>query len=260
MTTALLFTLAAVLAVGRPAEQELRRLQSPVEHRRARSVSLVVPACVVLALVWAVAGTRVVGWVVVGGVVAVTSAWLVHGTRKDRRHIRERGDTARAARTLALLLQAGQIPTRALEDAAADCPVLAPAALTGRLGGDVGAALEDSGRLPGRDGLAKVSAAWRVSERTGAPISVVLSRVAENLRQDRHLAGVVAAELAAARASGRIMALLPFVAIAAGTLVGANPITFLFGSWMGETALIAGVVLAATGVVWTERIARSGSR
>lgn len=260
MTAIVLMALAAAVVVGSPGERELRRLRPPVEHTHSRAVSVAALSSVSLALVWVLAGARVTGWVVVLAIVASTAGWVVHGTRFERRLVRERSDTARAARTLALLLQAGQLPARALEDAAADCPVLATAALTGRLGGDVGQALAESARMPGRDALVRVSAAWRVSERTGAPIATVLSQVAVHLRKERHLAAVVAAELSAARASGRIMALLPFVALAVGTLVGANPLTFLFGSWLGEAALLAGVSLAAAGVVWTERIARAGER
>lgn len=260
MTAVLLFVLAAAVAVGHPAERDLRRLHPSTIRRPAGTLPMAVLIPVAVGLVYVLTGPRITGWVVAVAVVAGTAVWVARGSRADRRQMRERSDTARAARTLALLLQAGEIPHLALAGAASDCPVLAPAAVTDRLGGDVGAALEELGRHPGRAGLARVSAAWRVSERTGAPIALVLARVAENLRQERHLASVVAAELAAARASGRIMALLPFVAIAMGTVVGADPISFLLGSWLGEVALLAGVVLAAAGVVWTERISRSGEQ
>lgn len=260
MTTAALVFLAsaAALVVGHPVERDLRRLHPPERRRPSRVKIPMALAALVMVMMFLVVGPRVAGWLAACGVVAATAVWVMRGVQEDRRQARERSETARAARTLALLLQAGQIPTRALEDAAADCPMLERAALTGRLGGDVAATLEDMGRQAGRAGLAKVSAAWRVSERTGAPIAVVLARVAETLRQERHLASVVAAELAAARASGRIMAMLPFVAIGVGMLVGADPLPFLFGSWPGEVVLLSGVVLAAMGVIWTERIARSG--
>ncbi len=258
MTAVVFFALAAAVALRSPPEWELRRLQPRVRHRGRRTVLRVMLAGVVVVLVFALVGPRAAGWVVAAGVVMSTALWVVGRMREDRRRSMEKGTSARAARTLALLLQAGQIPTHALDDAATDCPVLAPAALTGRLGGDIAAALHDTGRVPGREGLTRVAAAWRVSESTGAPVAAVLTRVAENLRKERHLGGVVAAELATARASGRIMALLPFVAVAVGMLVGADPISFLFGSWIGELMFLAGTVLAAIGVVWTERIARPG--
>lgn len=258
MTAPVFFALAAAVLVGHPPARALRRLERAIPRRGSLRTVVMVSVGGAAVLIWALGGPRLAGWVLLAGMVTATAAWVIRGTRTDRRVTRERTETARAARTLALLLQAGQLPARALQDAADDCPVLAPAAVTGRLGGDVGQALADAGRAAGHDGLLRVSAAWRVSEATGAPIAPVLAGVAETLREERHLAGVVAAELAAARASGRIMAVLPFVAIALGTLIGAEPLAFLFGSWSGELALIAGVGLAAGGVVWTEKIARKG--
>lgn len=259
MIAAVLFAVAAALAVEPPPAKQLRRLE-PVAGTRSHPAWLLpaVLVCAGLVITWAVLGPRVLGWVVTAGILVGTAAWVVWTTQVDRRRARVRGETARATKTLALLLQAGQIPTHALADAASDCSALASVALTGRLGGDVAAAFHELGTQPGGAGYRRVSSAWHVSERTGAPIALILARVAENLRRERHLAGVVTAELAAARASGRIMALLPFVAIAMGSLVGADPLDFLFGSWPGQVALLAGTMLAAGGVVWTERIARTG--
>ena len=146
-------------------------------------------------------------------------------------------ECARAARILASLLRAGQIPTAALREAAADCPVLEPAAAAAAIGADVPRTLEAAASRPGQDGMRSVAAAWRVSERSGAPVAECLARVAENLRRQRQLQAVVEAELAAARASGRIMAALPFLAAGLG--------------------FAAGVTLTASGVLWIDRLAQS---
>ncbi len=257
MIAVVLSSLSAILAVGSAPARQLRRLEPPPAARtRPGWAPWVVLSAALLAFVWLLLGARVLGWVVAAGVLLGTSAWVVRRTRVEGQRTRASSETARSARTLALLLQAGQIPTRALDDAASDCSALAPVARAGRLGGDVAAAFSELGSLPGGEGYLRVSAAWRISERTGAPVALVLGRVAENLRQERHLAAVVAAELAAARASGRIMALLPFLAIGLGVAAGARPLDFLFNSGLGQLAFLAGTVLAAGGVVWTERIAR----
>lgn len=259
MVPVVLIALSVVMAVGSSPSRQLRRLE-PVPASRSRPGWLLpaVLVCAVGVVVWLFLGPRVLGWVVTAGVMLSTSAWLFRRTKSDRRRVRMRVDTARTTKTLALLLQSGQIPTNALDDAANDCAALVPVARTGRLGGDVVAAFNELGAEPGGAGYRRVSAAWHVSERTGAPVALVLGRVAENLRRERHLAAVVAAELAAARASGRIMALLPFIAIGLGSLVGAKPLDFLFGSSLGQVAFLTGTVLVAGGVVWTERIARGG--
>ena len=258
MIAAVMLALAAAIGVGSPGGKQLQRLAPAANGRRsALWLAPVVLLGAGMAAVWLLFGPRALGWVLTSGIVVVTFLWLVQGARRDGARLRARTETARATKTLALLLEAGQIPAVALADAAADSSVLSSVALTGRLGGDVTAAFEDLGGRPGCEGCRRVAAAWHVSERTGAPMALVLSRVAENLRRERHLAAVVAAELAAAKASGRIMALLPFVAIGMGSLVGADPLAFLFGSWPGQVALLAGTALAASGVVWTERIARS---
>lgn len=259
LIAAVLITLSAVLVVGPSPGRQLRRLE-PVPVTRVRPGWLLpsVLVCAVVVLVWLVLGIRVLGWVVTGAVLLGTTAWLFRRAKTDRQRARMRVDTARTTKTLALLLQAGQIPTHALDDAANDCDALVPVARTGMLGGDVVAALNELGTQPGGAGYRRVAAAWFVSERTGAPIAIVLGRVAENLRRERHLAAVVAGELAAARASARIMALLPFIAIGLGSLVGAKPLDFLFGSALGQVAFLTGTVLVAGGVVWTERIARDG--
>lgn len=258
MWSTALFVLAAAVLAGRAPHRELSRLDRSPPRRHRHTMHLAIVGLLALAVA-ALLGPRAVGWAVAVGLLGATMWWVASGTVTERQRVRAREETARAVRTLALLLQAGHVPGRALEEAASDCTVLETASLTGQLGGDVAAALQDAGAMPGRHGLTRAAAAWRVSERTGAPIAAVLTRVAENLRQEKHLAGVVSAELAAARASGRIMALLPFVAVGVGTVVGADPLKFLFGSWPGEVALLSGTVLAATGVIWTEKISRSAT-
>lgn len=257
MIAVVLLAIAAGLAVGAPAGGQLQRLGAVGRGRRP--ARWLVPAGLLGAATVAVGvilGLTALGWLLAAGIVVATTLWVLRAARADRKERRFSAETARATRTLALLLEAGQIKGAALADASADSPVLASVALTDQLGGDVAAAFDELGARLGCSGFRRVSAAWQVSEQTGAPMALVLSRVAENLRQERHLAAVVAAELAAARASGRIMALLPFIAIGMGTLVGADPLTFLFGSGPGEVALLAGIFLAASGVVWTEHIAR----
>jgi type II secretion system F domain protein len=86
-------------------------------------------------------------------------------------------------------------------------------------------------------------------------VASVLQQVAEGLRDERELVGLVEAELAMARGSSRVMAALPLGALLLGTLVGADPLGFLIRSPFGVVLALVGVSLAALGVVWTERLA-----
>lgn len=218
-----------------------------------RHVVWAVPFMVVIAA--AAAGAEAVGWVAAVSVAGGTIAWIAITSVRRRRAKRAFEQVAHAARLLASLLRAGQIPTVALEEAATECPILIRAAAASRLGSDVAAELARSSRAPGRDGLALMAAAWRVSERSGAPIAAVLATVAENLRHRRQLEALLETELAAARTSGRIMAALPFLALALGVLGGGDPLGFLLHHELGQWLILAGVALTAGGVVWIDRLA-----
>lgn len=255
MSMAVLLLAAAAWALaGPPRQAVLRRLDRPA-RRNARVPVPAVFCIAVTVLVWAVAGPGATGWVLMAGVSAATVGWLVRRTARGRTVEAGQREVARAAAGLSLLLASGWIPSRAIQEVAGDFPCLGGAAAAARLGGDVVSALREDSTAPGRDGLATVAAAWRVSEQCGAPIAGVMAEVAETLRQEQRVSDVVTTELAAARAGGRIMASLPIVAVGLGSAVGADPVAFLVGSGVGQWFLAAGVVLTAAGLVWTERIA-----
>lgn len=255
MIAALVAGLAAAVVVGSPPARHLRRLEVlEVASRRRwpRRLPLAGLALVVTALV---GGARLVLWALTAGVIAATAGWLVTRHRRRRREAQAAEECARATRILASLLRSGQIPTIALAEAASDCPVLEPAAAASRMGADVAASLRRLAAVPGQGGLGAVAAAWAVSERSGAPIATVLARVADNLRRQRQLQAVIDGELAAARASGNIMAALPFLAVGLGFAVGVNPVAFLTRNVLGQVLILVGVSLTAAGVLWIDRLA-----
>lgn len=258
IAAACLAALSAVLLVGPPASARMGRLEAgagePGRSRRLPAWGVIVPVAAMGGL--AVFGLRVIGWAAAAGIALGTVGWLVLAHRRRERAASAAEQCARAARLLSSLLKAGQIPTTALVEAAEDCPVLAPAAAAARLGADVGDELARAARPPGQQGMALVAAAWKVSERSGAPVADVLATVAENLRRERQLGAVVEAELAAARTSGHIMAALPFLAVGLGFLAGTNPVAYLFSDPLGQLLVLAGVSLTALGVLWIDRLAQ----
>lgn len=250
-----LLVLAAVVAVGPSPRAALSRITGGGQRNTAGGRAGLVLALVATVAIGVFSGHP--GWVAAAATAMAAGVWLFRQARSARRIAAARRETSRAASSLALLLRTGMIPGAAIQEAADACESLKPAAAAGRLGADVPTALADVARTPGHEGFATLAAAWRVSVDTGAPVAPILHRVAEALRQEDQVRAVVDAELAAARTSSRIMAILPFVALLLGTLMGAEPLAFLGSHWLGEVLVFAGVALGVGGVVWTERLARA---
>lgn len=215
----------------------------------------------------AVAGLVSVGAMVLQGthlvlaVIAVASAWAVAGILRRRREAR--AADRRAAEVVALSeamaadLAAGQPPLLVLQRAADEWPEFAPAAVAGRMGADVPTVLRDLARRPGGQQLWIVAAAWQVAHHTGAGLAGALSRAADTMRAERRTARLVATELAAARATARLLALLPVGVLVMGMGVGGDPVGFLTGSPIGVGVLAAGLTLCFLGLRWLEHIADS---
>ncbi len=172
------------------------------------------------------------------------------GAERRRAAVREACDVVVAE------LRAGHSPGHALEAAGAVLPELMQVATTGRMGGDVPAALRAVQRS-GEESLGRLAVAWSVAATSGAGLAGVLDRIAGGLREEEALRNEVAAQLAAPRASARVLAVLPLLGLALGTGVGADPVGFLLGSPYGWLCLVAAAVLTAAGLAWVERLARA---
>ena len=166
------------------------------------------------------------------------------------------GRMAEVCDLLAAELSAGRPPDAALRQAAAAWPVIGPVAEVCRLGGDVPAALREAARAPGADGLRLLAGAWGVAQRTGGGLGAATRRVAESVRRDQATRRVVAGELASARATARLMAGLPIVALLMGSGAGADPWAFLLRTAPGLGCLGAGLAAGLAGLWWIEQIAR----
>jgi len=183
-----------------------------------------------------------------------------------RRRVESRLAEHRAARLaevcdlLAAELSAGRTAEAALHEAASAWPELRSVADTCRLGGDVPTALRDVARLPGADGLRLLAAAWQVSQRLGAGLAGSTRRVADAVRRDQATRRVVAGELASARATARLVAGLPLVALLMGSGAGGDPWSFLLRAPPGWVCLAGGLGLGFAGLWWIEALAREVDR
>jgi tight adherence protein B len=266
--------LAALLAVPRPAAQNLNsRLapQSPLSmadargddrsHRR-RSWTVLATLIILSALI--IAGGllgKAPGAVLASAalLIACTAARLVGQYRRRRSSHRARADVAQACTVLASYLRVGQVPSAALAIAAADCEVLRKGHQAHTLGGEVVHVWRQQARRPGHGGLLELGRAWQVSVETGAPMSSTLDQVAASLSADQQLTQVVNSELAAARATSKVMAALPPCGIGIGYLLGGDPARWLLAGPAGWACLLAGTLLACAGVLWIEALARRAS-
>lgn len=191
----------------------------------------------------------------IGVLVAVAVQRLV------ARHRAGQAAEVRAARVqayceaVAAELTAGQPPQRVLQRSVLEFPEFRDVATAADLGADVPDALRRLARAPGAGDLRLVAAAWQVAHRSGAGLAGALEQVGHTVREHRRAARLVAAELAPAHATARMMAALPLVFVLAGSGLGGHPVAFLTGTTFGLGCLGGGLALSWAGLAWLQRIA-----
>lgn len=261
LAAALLIALSLVLA--RPSGSWLahERLLVP-RHWSIRPGSLVAPlgaaACVGV-LTAGLPPARLIVALTIGGV-GLFALRQVQAERVRRRARAGRAAVAEAVGLMAAELRAGVLPQRVLSGLAPEFPFLAAASRTADLGGDVPAALRLEAVVPGREQLGELSSAWMVAERAGAPLAQVLDRLEASARDDREIEREVQSGVAPARATGRLMAILPAVGLMLGTGMGSDPVELLTSTVPGALCLAAGSACACAGVAWVNRIAATAER
>ncbi|MBK8448006.1 MAG: type II secretion system F family protein [Micropruina sp.] len=251
--------LAAAVLIWRPSTPWARlRARAPALRTppRLRLVPLLVAAVVTAATLGGLLAAErglVLGFSGAASLAIVT--WTSAHARRARRRARARDEVARGCSELAALLRAGHPPGRALQVVAQSTPLFAEPAAHVRVGGDLAEALQRVGARPGCHGLNGLAGAWRIAEHTGASMTAFLDDLAGHLVAERDLGRSVDTELAAARLTGRLLALLPLVGITLGYVVGGDPMQFLISSTPGLACLAIGTALAVAGVVWSEKLA-----
>lgn len=252
-----------------------RRLRVVVgRSRTARSSN---PA--VLLAVGAPAAALVVGGLpaaVAAAIVVAVVVWIRRRRLAEKKFDRQLDDLLLALSLMIAELSVGAPPVHACEVAAAElrrrtvgdprgCSEIADGleAMASRasLGGSaIEGGEPDPETTPGSEvgsGAAswrRIGVAWQTAEQYGLPMVDMLAALRSDLRSRRGFADRTRAGLSGPRATAMVLAGLPLLGIALGQATGAGPIQVLLGGGLGGILLVAGTVLAAAGVAWSERI------
>ena len=234
----------------------LRRVQTdvaaPVRRHPVRVTGWTLPAAAAL-LGWAVAGSVVIAS---AAGVATRAVTRTAAARQDRRRAAARRAAAVDLVTaLAAELRGGAEPRAALATAcgAAFASVAAAARSPAT---DPAAVLRTVAAAEGSELLADLAAAWQVTDAAGAGLAGPATRLAESARAADAVRRELDAALAGPRATAALLSMLPVAGVLLGSGLGADPLAFLVSSGGGRVVLLAGTLLIAAGVSWTEAIVR----
>lgn len=254
--------LAVLLWPDRSVERWRRaaRLDAPGNRGVVRAAPLAevpVPLLVVAGAVGvaAVLSTPLVAGL--AGLLALLGARAWAAGRRDRTEESRVASMTEGLGALTAELRSGRPLEAAISSAVAAC------------GSDeIGQALARAVRLPdpgARQGLGsrddtvpsaldRLSAAVRLSTRTGCSLADVVAAVDEDLRARRRHRQELRAATAAPRASAMLLAGLPALGLAMGSGIGADPWRVLTATGTGQVLLVTGVALELAGLAWSRRL------
>jgi tight adherence protein B len=104
---------------------------------------------------------------------------------------------------------------------------------------------------PGCSGLLRVAACWEVAAVSGAGLADSLDRVAAALAAESEVADEIDGQLAGARATTRLLLVLPLFGLALGRSLGADTTGVLLHTTYGWACLAVGGALLVLGWRWS---------
>ena len=159
-------------------------------------------------------------------------------------------------RALVAELRSGAHPGNALSTAASSTVLWPQAVAAERFGDGVADGFaRDAAENPrlGRY-LRQLSACWRVGVNHGSGLAISIERLAVSIETTMDVEATLVNELAAPRATVRLLAFLPVVGIAMGYMLGANPLAWFVDTGIGKVTFLAAGGLTIAGSWWSHRI------
>ncbi|MFL6120460.1 type II secretion system F family protein [Actinophytocola sp.] len=258
MVSLLLTSLALLCWPDTRAAARLRVIAGQGRNKHLRSPRRsAVPAVAAAVLTgWLAAGP---GGATAGTLLALTVRRELRARAESRRVLTATDNLAEALRALVAGLRAGAHPAAAAELAAEDvhpetAATMRAIAAAARLDGDLTTVLGTASRPVLATALRRVVRAWQLAHRHGLPLADVLDAVRRDLDQRARFTRQVLARMAGPRSSAVVLSLLPVAGIALGVAVGADPLSVLAGTALGQVLLVTGVTLLCGGVAWSARI------
>jgi tight adherence protein B len=215
-------------------------------------------AIVVVGLTWLPLQT------ILASVILLAAVWgRRRSSRRNRRRNRESDDLIAGLGVLVAELRIGAHPARAFTCAGAEVSgsvgvALCTVAARAHLGGDVEGGLRavaDASVISAH--WRRLAVCWNLAHQHGLAVSHLVGAAARDIAERQRFTARLDASLAGARATASILAILPLFGVLLGQLIGAGPIELLLGGGAGGWLLVMGVVLAALGLAWANRIVDS---
>jgi tight adherence protein B len=159
-------------------------------------------------------------------------------------------------RALVAELRSGAHPGKALSTAASSTVLWPQAVAAERFGDGVADGFARDATENPRLGryLRQLSACWRVGVNHGSGLAISIERLAVSIETTMDVEATLANELAAPRATVRLLAFLPVVGIAMGYMLGANPLAWFVDTGIGKVTFLAAGGLTIAGSWWSHRI------
>jgi tight adherence protein B len=198
--------------------------------------------------------------VLAAGVVGATTSLRYRRRRRIRRALEEGRTLETALDVLVGELRVGAHPVRAFrvaadETAGAVGGSLRAVSARARLGADVTAGLRVAARssaLPAQ--WDRLAVCWQLASDQGLAIATLMRSAQRDIAERQRFSARVASSMAGARATATILAGLPVLGVLLGQLIGARPLSFLFGGHAGGWLLVVGSTLSCGGLLWSDRI------